>query len=1091
MENHQREETQMDTKLGFAGKLGQIFVRSKLTPVIAIASLLLGAIAVYLTPKEEEPQISVPMIDIRTAAPGYTAEEVERKVTEPIERAIWGLDGVEYVYSSSQPHGSLITVRFKVGEPMEPSLVKIHHKLLTIRQDLPDNILPSQVKSFSIDDVPFLVLTFTSSKMSEYELRSAVAPLARELSSTPDLSKVELLGGQKRAVRIIANPKKMQAHGISLLAIMAALKSNNALAPSGKNWSESEVFDIEVGGRLHSATDVGNLTIGQRAGQVIQIKDVAEISDGPEKIVRSSFLLEKGKKIEKAVSIVFSKKKGTNVVTLSQSVLKHADTFLTTQAQKNPESHLKLSVVRDYGSTAAEKSNELIEHLLLATFSVSVLIAIFMGIRAALVVAVAIPVTLALTLAIYYFMGYTLNRVTLFALIFSIGILVDDAIVVVENIERHLKKRTLDPSDEGSKKGSKNGLVAATIQAVNEVGNPTILATFTVIAAILPMAFVRGLMGPYMKPIPVGASFAMILSLFVAFIVTPWAAVKLLKPHEPEVKPQSEHSGQHESSTTSKESFLDRVYEKTMATLLKSKSISLAFGGLTVLLLIGASSLVYFKTVKVKMLPFDNKQEFQVLIDYPTTTPLQKNSEMTKQLAEEILKNKDVEAVQIFSGEAAPFSFSGMVKHTFLRNSDSQSDLQVVLTEKGKRKVSSHEIIESLRPAIKAFGISNQALTKVLEIPPGPPVLATMMAEIYGPDPKTRQKVTQEIEAIFAAEPSVVDLDSSLRELRPRKIYEYDQTKGGLLGTNARELMALGQLVFSETGVTTLANVSSPEEVSIDLSLAENFRSSQSPFADLQIPSFESGSVQAEKVLRSAHVTPTQVLNRKNLKPVSYVMSELSGSEEAPVYGILKLAPKIEQQTKAQLQTADVPWNTTTPIVKWDGEWFITYEVFRDLGGAFAVVMVLIYILVLGWFKSFTVPLVIMAPIPISLIGILPGHALMGSYFTATSMIGFIAGAGIIVRNSIILVDFIQQQIATGMNIKEAVVSAGVLRFRPMLLTAAAVVVGSSVMLADPIFQGLAVSLIFGEVAATIISRFAVPVLYFWLIGDSQGHRIK
>lgn len=1049
-----------DTKLGFAGRLGKSFVHSKLTPVIAVVSLLLGLMAVYLTPKEEEPQISVPMIDIRTPAPGFTAEEVERKVTEPIERAVWGLDGVEYVYSTSMPHGSLVTVRFKVGEPMEPSLVKIHHKLMTVRSELPVGASDSQVRSFSIDDVPFLVLTFTSDTLDDFALRSKVAPLARELSSTPDLSRVELLGGLKRSIRVVADAKKMREHGVSLLNLAQALKSNDALAPSGKNWGEDEVVDVEVGGRLHTRDDVAHLAVGQRGGRVILVQDVAEVTDGPEQSVRGSILLERGAKPVRAVSISFAKRKGTNVVTLSKQLLERANTFLKERPSNADDLHM--TVVRDYGSTAADKSNELIEHLLLATFSVTVLIAIFMGLRASLVVATAIPVTLALTLAIYYFMGYTLNRVTLFALIFSIGILVDDAIVVVENIERHLKE-------------TKEGLVAATIKAVNEVGNPTILATFTVIAAILPMAFVRGLMGPYMKPIPVGASFAMLLSLFVAFIVTPWAAVKLLK---------EEAHGHSEGHKIGK---LDRIYQSVMNSLLSRWSPAMAFGGFTVALLLIASSLVYFKAVKVKMLPFDNKQEFQILIDYPTSTSLSQSQKWSAELASHLLENKEVEAVQVFTGEPAPFSFSGMVKHTFLRGQDYQSDLQVVLTEKDKRKVSSHQIIESLRSTVKVFAADKKAITKMLEIPPGPPVMATMMAEVYGPSKEARNTVARDLETIFAAEPSVVDLDTTMRLGRPRRFYEYDQAKGGLLGTNSAELMMLGRLVFSETPVTALSDVQAPEEVTIDLSLAQAARSSDRPLATLRIPSFESGSVESEKVLKKAQTVPTEALYRKNLKPVSYVMSELSGAEEAPVYGILKLQPKI----KYPVQTADVPWNTTAPVVKWDGEWFITYEVFRDLGGAFAVVMVLIYVLVLGWFRSFTVPLIIMAPIPISLIGILPGHAIMGSYFTATSMIGFIAGAGIIVRNSIILVDFIEHQLALGMDLKEAVVSAGVLRFRPMLLTAAAVVVGSSVMLADPIFQGLAVSLIFGEVAATILSRFAVPVLYYWFVGSGRMRAIR
>jgi len=1044
-------------RLGFAGRLGQAFVHSKLTPVIAVTSLLLGLMAVYLTPKEEEPQISVPMIDIRTAAPGFTAEEVERKITEPIERTVWGLDGVEYVYSSSQAHGSLVTVRFKVGEPMEPSLVKIHHKLMMLQAELPAQAMAPQVKSFSIDDVPFLVLTFTSETLNDFELRTQVAPLARELSSTPDLARVELLGGQRRAVRVIADPKKMQSFGVSLLSVFQALKGNDALAPAGKSWGKSEVVDVEMGGRLRTREDVAQIAVGQRAGRVVFIRDIAQVVDGPEEVVRSSVLLKENEKPNRAVSIVFAKRKGTNVVTLARELLERAEVFMKDQ---KGASDLRMTVVRDYGSTAADKSNELIEHLILATLSVSLLIAIFMGWRASLVVAIAIPVTLALTLAIYYFMGYTLNRVTLFALIFSIGILVDDAIVVVENIERHLKENFED------------GLVKATIRAVNEVGNPTILATFTVIAAILPMAFVRGLMGPYMKPIPVGASFAMILSLFVAFIVTPWAAVKLLKARS--------HTGV--SGERTQISKLDRLYQRVMETLLASKRASLGFGALSGVFLVAAGALVYFKVVKVKMLPFDNKQEFQVLIDYPTPTALATSQKWSIELAKEILKHPEVEAVQIFAGEAAPFSFSGMVKHTFLRNQDFQNDLQVVLTEKGGRSVSSHQIIESLRPLIKNFGQEKRAVTKVLEIPPGPPVLATMMAEVYGPTKEVRNQVAREIETVFRDEPSVVDLDTTMRLGRSRRVYEYDQQRGGLLGTNANELMVLGGLVFSETPVTTLSDVGAPEDVNVELSLAQSARSSDTPLSLLRVPSFESGSVEAEQVLKDPRLVENEILYRKNLKPVSYVMSELSGAEEAPVYGIFKLEPKI----KYPVQTAEVPWNTIAPIVKWDGEWFITYEVFRDLGGAFAVVMVLIYILVLGWFRSFTIPLIIMAPIPISLIGILPGHALWGSYFTATSMIGFIAGAGIIVRNSIILVDFIEHQLGLGMNLKEAVVSAGVLRFRPMLLTAAAVVVGSSVMLADPIFQGLALSLIFGELAATVMSRFAVPVLYYWFVGKTR-----
>jgi multidrug efflux pump subunit AcrB len=1038
--------------LGFAGKLCRVFIGSKLTPVLAILSLLLGFMAVYFTPKEEEPQISVPMIDIQSTVSGFSAKDAELSVTQPIEQAMWGLEGVEYIYSSSQANHSLVTVRFKVGESMESSLVKIHHKLLDIQTRLPSQVHP-EVHSYSIDEVPFLVLTFTSTQLDDEALRTAVAGLSRELVSTPDLARVELLGGRKHTVRVIADPVKLAAEGVSLLELQQALQANNALGFAGKNWSERHhVFDVDVGVRAHSVSDIAHIAVGQRAGHVVLVKAVAEVHEGPEERVRHSVLLKKGEVPSSAVSLVFAKRKGTNVVSLSKTLIDRVNLYL----KDTPSLHeLSMTVVRDYGQTAGEKSDELIEHLLLATLSVTVLIALFMGIRAALVVAIAIPVTLALTLAVYYFMGYTLNRVTLFALIFSIGILVDDAIVVVENISRHLKK-------------TGSGLVKATIAAVNEVGNPTILATFTVIAAILPMAFVRGLMGPYMKPIPVGASLAMLLSLFVAFMVTPWVAVKLLKPT---VTTESARKGR-----------LGDVYEKLMGVFLGSKRASYGFAMFTLVLFMVASALVYFKVVKVKMLPFDNKTEFQVLIDYPSTTPLRQTTEWSSALAAQLVKQADVTATQVFAGEAAPFSFSGMVKHTYLRQADYQSDLQVVLTNKSQRKVASHEIVEKLRPLIKQFAFEKKAVIKVLEIPPGPPVLATLLAEVYGPDTLTRERVTRDVEKIFAQEPSVVDLDTSLRLARPRLWYRYKSYEGGRLGTSASELLHLGQLMFSESPLYPVSGVNGPEPVDITLSMSQGARASTTPFAHLTLRSATAGSVEAEQLLHLPIQESTETLHRKNLKPVSYVMSELSGAEESPVYGILKLAPKLNYLQ----QTAEVPWNTLTPVIKWDGEWFITYEVFRDLGVAFAVVLVLIFVLIFSWFESFTIPWVIMVPIPLSLIGILPGHALWGAYFTATSMIGFIAGAGIIVRNSIILVDFIEHQLRLGTPLKDAVLSAGVLRFRPMLLTAAAVVVGSSVMLSDPIFQGLALSLMFGEVAATLLSRFAVPILYFWFIGQAR-----
>jgi multidrug efflux pump subunit AcrB len=1048
---------------GFAGFLAETFVLSKLTPISIIVSILLGLAAIILTPKEEEPQITVPMIDVMIPAPGFSAEEVERKVVEVAERELWGIDGVEYIYSVSQPHGALVTVRFKVNEPIEPSLVKIHHKMLNLKQVLPKNVLPASIKSYTIDDVPFLVATFSSDKRDDYEIRSLVAPIARKISATSDIANIELLGGRKRALRVIANAQKLGQYGVTLEDIFNSLERNHVQLPAGKNWGKNQSFDITIGSKLTSKKDILNLAIGSSSGSLVRISDVAQVIDGPEQRSKMSVIYNKEQKIngDNAVSISLAKRKGTNVVVLADHILKQIDEY-----KKDLPADIKLTVMRNYGQTANAKTIELIEHLLLATISVTILIALAMGFRAALVVAIAIPVTLALTLALYYFMGYTLNRITLFALIFSIGILVDDAIVVVENIERYLKTY------------KKLSLVQATLRAVSEVGNPTVLATITVIASILPMAFVRGLMGPYMKPIPVGASIAMILSLFIAFMVTPWASVKLLK-HEHDENDDIEDVDEEDEKNYSK---LDKIYVNITSRLLDSKKWALGFVGATLLLLFASMALVATKQVKVKMLPFDDKNEFQVNLDYPPLTPIENSTANSQQLAQELLKHEDVLGVQIFAGQPAPYSFSGMVKHTYLRHADYMNDLLVILKDKHDRSKSSHVITNELRPIITKFSKKFSAVSKVLEVPPGPPVMATMVAEVYGKDRESLRIATLEMEKVFRSDPSFVDIDTTLRAGRSQLIIPYDYKKASNLGTVAYQSWSLGRLIFNETSMGSINDLSTPESVSIDLSMDQKIRTGENPFGNQYFPSFSAGTIKANDVLGPPQLHSTRFLHRKNLHPVEYVTSELAGADEAPVYGMLNIADRVPYKSV----TTEIPWDTSETIVKWDGEWFITYEVFRDLGAAFAAVLILIYILVVGWFKSFTVPFVIMAPIPISLIGILPGHWSMGVYFTATSMIGFIAGGGVIVRNSIILVDFIEHQIKNGKDLKDAVISAGVLRFRPMLLTASAVVVGSSIMLFDPIFQGLAVSMIFGEIAATLISRFVVPLTYYWGVGKSR-----
>lgn len=1035
--------------------LSNAFINSKLTIVIVIISILMGLFSVIFIAKEEEPQILVPMIDISTNVPGLTAKEVEREVTEVIERGMWGINNVEYIYSQSRNNFSLVTVRFKVNSSLEDSLLAIHHKLMDLKQDLPPQSMQSNVESFSIDDVPFLILSFSAKEKTGYELRQLIAPIARELSHVQNLNKIELLGGQKRAIRVVIDKQKLVDNGVSILSVANAIKENDLILPAGKNLGSDRLFDVEVGGRYKNINDIKNVAIGYYAGKVVKIEDIADVIDGPEELNKISSIYDKSAG-QNAVSISFSKRKGVNAVILSKALIKQ-----TQIAMKALPSDIKLNVMRDYGKTAKEKSDELIKHLFIATILVSVLIALFMGLRAATIVAIAIPVTLALTLSTFYFLGFTLNRVTLFALVFAIGILVDDAIVVVENIERHFSFK------------NDTNLKNIAIQAVSEIGGSTILATFAVIFAILPMSFVQGLMGPYMKPIPIGSSFAMIFSLLVAFIVTPWAAIRLLKKH-------NNTPTEYEHKDLSK---LDKIYSKMIHILLDSRRSAAKFILFICILFILSCSLVYFKFIKVKMLPFDNKNEFQILIDYPVETSLEKNHELSKVLAKKLIQDLNILKVQIFSGEPAPFSFSGMVKHTFLRKTDNMTDFQVLLTGKEHRKQSSHEIIESIRPLVKKFADENKAIIKILEIPPGPPVLGTMVAEIYAQTPTQRDKITNAVYDLFKTEPMFVDLDSSLRKIRPQKIYEYNYKNGGLFGANASLVANVGKLLFSDSKIATLTDVSSPEEIDINLSCARSVRGDNDPFKDIKIQSHQSGNVDVKNVLNEPKIEDNEVINHKNLVPLNYITSELSGDEEAPIYGIMKLVPKMQQYKTFFMS---IPSNLSMPIIKWDGEMFITLEVFRDLGIAFVFAIIGIYLLILMKFKSFLVPIVIMTPIPISLIGILFGHAITGTYFTATSMIGFMAGAGIIVRNSIILIDFIEHQMHNKLNLKDAVITSGLLRFRPMLLTAAAVIFGSLVMLKDPIFGGFAVSLIFGEITATLLSRFTIPIVYYYGIGKMR-----
>jgi multidrug efflux pump subunit AcrB len=1049
-------------RASFAGRVARAFLESKLTPLLIAAALGLGALALLATPREEEPQIRVPMVDVMVAWPGAEPAEVESRIVVPMERMLWGVPGVEHVYSASRAGMAVVTVRFKVNEPNEASLVKVYERQSAMGFLLPPDALPPIVELHSIDDVPFLSLTLWGDGWSSDRLRPLAAELAQELSELPEASRAHVIGGQPRVVRVEPDPDRMAAAGVTWTQLTGALRAASARQSAGSSVRDNREMRVEVGPLFRTSEEVGHVVAGLAQGRPVYVSQIARVIDGPDEATDAVLFAagpagggEVGRE-HPAVTIALSKRRGANAAALADDVRRKLEEL----RPRLVPAEVHVDVTRNYGETAQEKSNELVQHLLVATLSVVVLISLAMGWRSGLVVGIAVPVTLALTLFVYYMAGYTLNRVTLFALIFSIGILVDDAIVVVENIERHHREN-----------GGKSFLRVA-VEATDEVGNPTILATFTVIAAILPMAFVTGMSGPYMRPIPTGASAAMLLSLAVAFMVTPWAAVRVFR-HEaaPVAADVSEGRG-------------TRVYRRVMRSLVTSTHARWAFLGSVLALFAVSVALVGLQRVKVKMLPYDNKSEFQVLVDHPEGTPLEVTLETARRLKDYLATVPEVRSVQIYAGNAAPFNFNGLVRHYFLRRSPHLGDLQVNLAPKHDRAAQSHDIAKRVRPALVEIAKGRGASVKVVEIPPGPPVLDTMVAEIYGPTPPVRQEVAARVRALFETTAGVVDVHDSMEAPHDREVVSVDREKAGLKGIPAA--VAVETLAGPGAG-RDVARIDAPgsrEPVPVRVRLAAADRATRERRLALRVDSPLGAPVAVGELARAERIPEPPPLVRKDLKPVVYVMGDLAGEKESPVYAILDLDRKLgaltlPDGTGIERYSTAAPLTSDRAAMKWDGEWQITYDLFRDLGLAFVVALALIAILVIGWFRSFSVPLALLLPIPLSLIGILPGHFLFGAFFTATSMIGFIAGAGITVRNSILLVDFAELKRRHGMSLEEAVVEAGVVRFRPMLLTAAAVVVGSFVMVFDPIFQGLAISLMTGEVAATFLSRLAVPVVYY------------
>ncbi len=1050
--------------LGIAGKLAKAFIQSKLTPLIVAASVLLGIGAVVMLPREEEPQIIVPMVDVMVQMPGASSEEVEQRVTKPIEKLLWEIPGVEYIYSTSSPGASIVIVRFKVGQNEEDALVHLNQKLFSNADQVPVGASAPLVKQRSIDDVPILALTLSSAKYDHFTIRRVAAQVSDSIKEVTDVSEVQLIGGQRRQVRVLLDDAKMSSRNIAPGAIIALLQQSNQQHASGNFSSQNREVTVETGNFLATADDVGSVVVGVFGDRPVFLRDIASIVDGPAEPADYVMYGERGtSNVDPAVTISVSKRKGTNAIEIAHKVIEKVDSLKGVSIPKD----IQVTETRNYGETAAEKSNELLLHMLIAIASVSVLIMLALGIREAGIVAIAIPVTLALTLAVFYFYGYTLNRITLFALIFSIGILVDDAIVVVENMTRHYNL----PENKG------RPLVDIAVAAVDEVGNPTILATFAVMAAILPMAFVGGLMGPYMRPIPIGASAAMVFSMLVAFVVTPWASLKLLKR---DVK--------HEHG---KEGYTTRLYRKVMNRIIVRPVWRYAFLGGVVILLLGSMSFVFLKFVKVKMLPFDNKSEFQVIVDMPEGSTLEQTAAVTRELAGYVGTMPEVVNYQMYIGTSAPYNFNGLVRHYFLRRGSNVADIQVNLLSKDERSLQSHDIAKRVRPALQQIARKYNANVKIAEVPPGPPVLQTIVAEVYGPAYERQIEIARNIHRILEETDGVVDVDWYVEDNKTKYSLKIDKEKAAINGITAEQITQTMRVAVDGMNVGLLHSPSEKEDAFINLRLPKADRSSIADIQRIKVVGSRGNLVPVSELVTVQELKNDKSIYHKNLMPVVYVTADVAGAIESPVYAILGLNEKVDalklpEGYALERYVASQPFLTDKYSMKWDGEWHITYEVFRDMGIAFAVVMILIYILVVGWFQSFKTPLTIMAAIPFSLVGILPAHALMGAFFTATSMIGFIAGAGIVVRNSIILVDFVQLRMSHGMPLIEAVVDAGAVRFRPMLLTAAAVIVGSSVMLFDPIFQGLAISLMAGEVASLLLSRMAVPVLFY--LSERKGH---
>ena len=1051
--------------LGLAGNIARIFIESPLSPLLLAATLFIGLIGLLFTPRQEDPEISVPMIDIFVAYPGAAAEQVANLAISPLERIMSEIPGVKHVYSASQRGRGMVTVRFKVSEPLGPSIVKVHDKLQSNLDRMPPGVEMPLVKPKGIDDVPVVTLTLWAEGVYDSELRVLAQRVLQRLKEVPKTGQGFIVGGRREQIRIEVLPEKLTGFGVTLEQIAGAITAANSEQASGRMEQGATAFKVYSGDFLRDAEEVGALVVAVQEGRPIYLRDLAAIVDGPSELESMvAFYGANGGAAGDgasangvpAVTIAIAKKEGSNGVTVANAVLAKLETL---KGRLIPD-NIQVAVTRDYGKSANDKVNELLKSLLFAAFAVSLLCWATIGTRPAIVVIMVIPVVILITIWSSWMLGYTINRVSLFALIFAIGILVDDATVVVENIfRRWLQEGNTD--------------AAVAVDAVREVGNPTIIATLTVLAALLPMGMVSGMMGPYMLPIPTLGSVAMLFSLFAAFVFTPWLSMKL-KPKLASL----ERAERHERKV---QDVVGRLYRPLVVPLIRNRLAGWIFLLVIVVAFFLACSLFYTRAATVKMLPFDNKPEFNVVVNLPEGTALLETANVVSRLAEKLRELPEVTALQSYVGQASPFNFNGMVRHYYLRDNPWEGDIQVMLLDKGERERSSHELATVARHLLTPLAKGLGARIAVVEMPPGPPVLQTMVAEVYGPDGETRRAVARDMTAIFEAVPDLVDVDNYLAEPYARWRFDIDTEKAIRRGisveaVNQNVLMAMGGYVLGDVkGVTGL------EPKYLILQLPLEMRGELERVSNLPVAAADGTLVPLSELGRFVRLEEEPIIYHKDLRPMEYVVGEMEGREGAPIYGMLSVEKRLADYTtpdgvRMSGTLTKAPEEDLRSAFEWSGEWVVTFETFRDMGIAFAAALVLIYFLLVMEFNNFLLPMIIMAPIPLTLIGIIPGHWLLDAEFTATSMIGFIALAGIEVRNSILLVDFAKNEIYRGAEVREAVVEAGRIRMRPIWVTDLTMMAGAATILFDPIFQGMAISLLFGPIVATTLTLWVVPL---------------